>query len=476
MPTIDELRAQGAAKLEAQARRARKYQQYADGEPEVIAILEKDDREVFKRLLNESRANWCELVVTAVAERLHITGFDLGAPESEGRLWTIWEANQMDADSDLVHTDALTQSRAFVMVQPDEDNPTGVQITGESALEVAVLYQPGSRRRRRAAYKRWTEDGAGNFEVLITPEEIHTWEPGDERPRTERNPAGRVNVIEFQPQPRTVGPPQSELEDAIPFQDRINTTIFGRLVATDYGAFRQVWATGLKLQRRTVASSASPAVPVPSVSGPRAAERAPGAGPVPPAGGSQVVKPFNVGADRLLVNENPEGRFGSLAEGTLTGYLAATEQDVQHCAAITQTPPHYLLGALVNIGPEAIIAAETGLVSKVRRRSRYLGESWEDVARIALSLVGDPAAVEVGARTVWAGFETRSDAQLLDALVKAQSIGIPRRILWERFGATREQIPQWEAMALAEARQAAATQAITFGAGGGDPYAALLGG
>jgi len=423
MTELDDLRAAAAAKLEAQAARARYYQAYYDNEAGIIALLNTEERQAFRTLLDEAGADWCELVVNAVASRLTVTGFRFGTDEDDELAWAIWQANAMDADHELVHTDALVTGSSFVLVAPDDDNPTGVSITVESPEEACVLYQPGNRRKRVAGFKRWTEDhGQTTIDVLFTPDVIVTWWPNARGP--EIQPNGGDALIEIVPQPRTRKPPRSELAPAIPFQDRVCTTIFNRLVATDYGAFRQAWATGIKVAREVVKTPEGEAV--------------------------RVQRPFDIGANRLLTNENPDGRFGSFPESSLAGYLAAVEQDVEHLAAITQTPPTYLLGRMVNLSAEAITAAEAGLVSKVKRRALHIGEGHEEVMRTALGLVGSPAATNLAAECVWADFETRSIAQLTDSLVKMRSLGVPLEALWERYGATQEEIDRWHELNEAE--------------------------
>ena len=131
-----------------------------------------------------------------------------------------------------------------------------------------------------------------------------------------------------------------------------------------------------------------------------------------------VVKPFDIGANRLLANENPDGRFGAFPGDTLSGYLDAVREDIEALASITQTPPYYFVGRLVNLSADAIRAAEAGLVAKVRRRMLHIGEAWEDVTRLALTLIGDPGAANMQGQVLWADPETRSVAQLADALVK----------------------------------------------------------
>jgi hypothetical protein len=427
MSELDDLRGAASEKLDRQAARAMRFQDYYDGEEGIIALLDTEERRTFRTFLEESGANWCELVVNAVAERLQVVGFRFGDEDDSERAWAIWQASSMDADSELVQTDALVTGSAFVLVQPDEDNPAGVSMTGESPFQATVLYEPGNRRKRRAGYKRFTDDGdrTRQTEVLILPDQIVTWLPNARGPQVERNPAGTVSLIELVPQPRTLGAPRSELTPAVPIQDRINTTLFNRMVATDYGAFRQIWATGIKVAREVIKTT---------------------------DGGeaTKVTRPFDVGANRLLTNENPEGRFGAFNESTLTGYLESVQQDVTMLAAITQTPPHYLLGQMINLSADAIKAAEAGLVAKVRRRSLHLGESWEEAIRLALQLVGSPAAANTSAEVIWADFETRSEGQRVDALTKMATLGVPRTVLWERWGATPQEIERWEGLLAAQ--------------------------
>jgi hypothetical protein len=440
---IGRLRSMAARKLDFQAGRAARYQRYYDGEQDVPVILDTDERQAFRRFLDEARANWCELVVNAVAERLQVDGFQFSGADSVA--WDIWQGSRMDADAELVQTDALVTSSGFVLVQADDDSAAGVVISPESPYEACVLYEPGNRRKRIAGYKRWTDQDTGLVtEILLTPDVIATWRGHDAVPELEANPAGVVGMIEIIAQPRTYGPARSELAPAMQIQDRINTTLFNRLVATDYGAFRQVWATGVKVARQVTGCDDD-------------------GNPV-----SKPVRPYDVGANRLLVAENPQARFGAISESTLGGYLASVEQDVNHLAAITQTPPHYLLGTIANLSADAIKAAEAGLVAKTRRRSRHIGEAWEEVMRTALTLIGHPAAADTSAEVIWSDQETRSEGQRVDALVKMATLGVPRDVLWQRWGATPQEIERWKQMAHEQAAADASAQAAAFGMGAYD--------
>jgi hypothetical protein len=448
MTALDDLRTQARMKLALQIPQVLLYLSYYDGEPAILALLDTEERQVFRRFLDESQANWCSLVANAVAERLQVVGFQWGG--STDRAWTIWQTNSMDADAELVQSDALVTGRGFVYVQPDDSNPAGVSITAESPLEATVLYEPGNRRKAIAGFKSFTSGLDGKTtDILITPDVIATWLPDTDAPATVPNTAGIVGMVEMQPQPRTSGSPRSELDPAIPIQDRIHTTIFNRLVASDFGAFRQIWATGVKLARQLITVTAADGMTQTQ---------------------EVVVKPFDIGANRLLTNENPDGRFGAFPGDPLAGYLSAVEADISAMAAITQTPPYYLQGHMVNLSADAIKAAEAGLVAKVHRRMLHIGESWEAVIRLALTIVGDAGATNMEGEVLWADPETRSLAQLSDALVKMASIGVPEEVLWQRWGATPAEIEAWKKMkadALAAMpAPAAAPPGMPFGPGG----------
>src|SRR4051812_8532579 len=76
--------------------------------------------DAYRRLLRQSRTNWCRLVVDAVAERLRVVGFRFGDNSAGDKdAWLIWQANALDADHELAQSDALVCGSSFVLVQPD---------------------------------------------------------------------------------------------------------------------------------------------------------------------------------------------------------------------------------------------------------------------------------------------------------------------------------------------------------------------
>lgn len=386
---------------------------------------------IFHRLLRESRSNWCGLVVDAVDERLAIDGFKFGGQaETADDVWTIWQANQLDADSLLAHGSALSTGQAFVTVWPGAVFPS---IDVEDPCQVLVAYQPGSRKTRRAAIKEWTDNGI-RYVNLYTPDQVWKWQSGTDShvlvPRSVEmpffeNPLGVVPIIELRANPRNVSSPYgggvAEHEMVIDIQDRINETVFGRLMATHFAAFKQKWATGIDI-------------------------------PVDDKG--KPVDTLQASIAKVWMSEDPDAKFGEFSESDIRQYVEAAAADVQHLAAISKTPPHYLLGQMVNISGDALKAAETGLTSKVSRHKRFFGEAWEEIARLAI-FANDPndvRAADVTAQVVWKDSESRSEAERVDALVKLATLGVPVEALWERIpGVTQTEIGQWRAQKTANA-------------------------
>lgn len=444
---IAEWRQAGQRRLGEQWLRAGRFDAYYNG-ARGIGAISGDSRDIFVALFPMARTNWAELVINAVNERLRVEDFRFG--ESTARARMIWQASKMDAISNMVQRDGLVCGSTFVSVWPSDDSPAGVEIVAEHPSQVTILYRRGRGQARAvAAYKResaYEAEGVGGGEIveqLITREAIYTWYGSRTEPdEVEPNPSGEVLFVELAPQPNTMPPPRSELHSVTAIQDRINLQLYNRLVASDFGAFRQITATGVALER-----------------GPDGEYR----------------PPFNVGADRLLASENEGARISAIPESELNGYLRAVEADVQHLAATTQTPPHYLLGQMINLSADALKAAEVGLVSKVNQRMLHFGEAWEQVLRLALRVIGDVAGAEmVDAETVWADPETRSEGQRVDALVKMATLGVPQEVLWQKWGESPQEIERWRALQASEGVAAATRTAAALGAV--DPYAQLLSG
>jgi hypothetical protein len=247
------------------------------------------------------------------------------------------------------------------------------------------------------------------------------WQEAD--PFTTTNRLGEVPVVPFENRATVIGGGVSELEDCVPILRRIDKLTLDKMLTSDVAAFKQKWATGLEVPRD------------------------------PETG--QPIETFKAAVDRLWVSENPETRFGSFDATDLSQYLKAIDAEISALAAISRVPAHYLLQANLANPPsaESLVAAESGLVAKVRERQRRFGEAWERTIELCLAAGGtERTTLEV----VWQDAEMRNPAQVADAAVKLQTIGVPQRALWQYVGASPQQLAQWTIEAAAAQLAAAA--------------------
>jgi hypothetical protein len=405
-------------RLEASASRLDRLDRYYAGRAGLAYATERF-RQAFDGRLAHLGANYSQLVVQAVAERLQVVGFRLaGQEDADQDAWRIWQANDLDEGSQLAHVDALALGRAYVLVWAAPDG--SARITVESARQVYVEHHPGSRQRT-AAVKQWAE-GDDAFATLYLPDAIHRFSarttPGSaptvwtRRGEPVPNPLGVVPVVPLVNRARLLDfDGASELDPIIPLQDLLNRFLADLVVAAEYLSLPRRWATGLEIETD------------PETGQPRE--------PFDPVG-------------RLWQAESEAARFGAFPEADLSGLLAAIEQTVQHIGSVSAVPPHYLLSPAAKGGPssaESIKSSEASLVAKVKRRMLSFGSAWEEVLRLALAV--ERGAVPSGAEaaeTVWADPETRSLAQAADAALKRKEVGVPVLQLWRDLGYSEVEI------------------------------------
>lgn len=383
--------------------------------------LHEKAREPFRRLLRMSRANYMELVVDALVGRLEVAGFQSDIEgDADKAAWGLWQDNNLDGGSSLAFLEAAIRGSSYMLVSPDPRR--GFRITPEHPAQVITEGKPGEPGEMAAALKLWVDDWTSKLCCTVyLPDRIYKFEApepkygqGRQKPQWVRrevageewggkNVLGEVPFGELANRPRMLKPGASELRSVTGIQDRINKTIADRMMTQEFAAFPQKWVTGMEI-------------------------------PVDENG--QDIEPFDVAVNKILVAEENGAKFGQFAAADLTGYLKGKEADVHDIAAITSTPPHYLLGSMINLSAEALKAAEAGLIHKIYQRRRFLEEGLERTMRLA-------GFASSQARIVWKSPEWRTEGELVDALVKMGTLGVPREVLWERWGATPQEIERW---------------------------------
>jgi hypothetical protein len=424
------------AALDDRSRAVQRYSDYYNGTQRLVYSTEKW-RRAFGGLFTHFSDNWCQLVVDAVDERLDVEGFRFGDDTGDQDAWQIWQRSNLDADSQMAHTAALIYGVAYAMAWWGDDGQA--ELTVESPENTIVAFEPGSRRKRAWALRRWQADERTVFVTLYGRQHLWKWQvpvgaqetttlaAGGWQPREApdepwplAHPLGVVPVVPLLNRPQlslrsgylTDG--QSEIAQVIPVQDAVNKLLLDMIVASEFGAFRQRWVTGMEI-------------------------------PTDPETG-QPVEPFRAAVDRLWMAEGPEVKFGEFNATDLSPYTKAVEMLVQHIASQTRTPPHYFYLSGQFPSGESIKAAETGLVAKARRKMRHFEEGWEELMRLGFAIEGDERAHYYRAETIWADPESRTEGEHVDATMKKKSLDVPIQQLWEDLGYSPQQIARFRGM------------------------------
>jgi hypothetical protein len=410
----------------------------------------------FRELVHRSVTNLTRLIVNTMTQRLVVDGFRPSSSSMENApQWEWWQANGLDARQKALYDEAAKNGYAGCMVLPGSPVPVMRPVSPREwwigfedfsddwpflgLKQPARRYQGGQYPPADVAdWEEWhVLDDQNRFVVRINGDHMV------EILSVTEHGLGVVPIVPFRNSWNLTRYPDGEIEPAIAIQDRLNQTVFDLLVAQTYAAAPQKWATGLVL---------------------------------PTDEQNNPIVDLRAFAKSLWATGETDAKFGSLPEANLKNIVEAIEQALRVYGLTTQTPPHYLLGDLVNLSAEALLAADTTLAKKVENHQVLFGESWEQTFRLAGRAAGDEvAAQDTEAQVWWRDTEPRSIAQQVDALGKmATMLAIPPAALWEKVpGATGADLMLWRTEA-ARAKLQAARQAVQNplgGAGGGQPAA-----
>ncbi|ATI18629.1 portal protein [Streptomyces phage Amethyst] len=443
--------------LDRDSARIQRIDNYIHGKHDDPYMPPQADDE-YKLLAKRAVSNWTPLLIGTPAQALYVDGYRPGntgaglpqASSSTSTQWAHWQRSRMDARQAAVYRGALGYGHSFVLT---EKTKKGVISKGLSAKRTAALFEdPANDETPYAALtvtakpkgetpgKARLFDGKREYAVLFGS---YTDETSVKVSAGKLHGASECPVTRFAASVDLEGRTIGVVEPMIPLQNRINQTIFDLLVAQTYTSSEVRYATGMAppMQMELIDENGNvvsdPALAVDSR-------------PKLDAAGNPIPAPINHNAKRFLFAEDPDVKFGSLPAGPISPLIESVDMSIRHLAAISQTPPHHLLGQIANLSAEALLAAETALSRKITEFQSIFGESWERVFRLAAEMEGETSAQDDFAGEVqWRDMESRSLAQAADALGKlADQLGIPKRGLWKRVpGVTQTEYEDWEQLA-----------------------------
>lgn len=376
----------------------------------------------YRDLFRKASSPWLAFVRDCIAQGLLVDGY------TSERVWAAaWQANGMDGRQGAVNREIVGLGKAYGLSLPAANDPEGVVMRPLSALRTYAHFA-----RPWDEYPAWVLTRIGsqsavsfwNSQWLFVDAEAAYWFDGDAR--TPQNLAVDEHGLDFTPVVQLSntlamsGQPESSVEAAVPIYQRVVDATFTLQMVQRYGAFPQKWMAGGELAKDE--------------------------------DGNALVRPS---VDSMLHASGEAGesaRFGTFEPADLDKVVSAVDAHIKHLSAVCQVPPHYLLGAVVNMSAEGIAAAESGYFRNVADRQMAIGEGYEQWLRVAAAIIGDTEAAQATSSQVhWADVSTRSLGQISDAVLKLSTVGAPLELLFAM-------VPGWSKTDVLEAAAAVREQ------------------
>lgn len=371
----------------------------------------------YEDLASRSPNQFGRLVVKTLAQTAHVKGAALPGSQDNVRIWDAWQENRMDSRQIAINRAAAGHGIAYGLALPGRSPLTGDRTAKMSAF---------SGKRMAAWYDQDEEDewpvmallgdpvpGAidGEWTVRLYDDQvIHYlsckglgYETSDwTYISSEVHGLGVTPIVRFGNEFDLDGRAMGEIEPIIPLLRRIDQTTFDRLIVQRFGAWKVRYITGMAK---------------------------------PEDANEEQRQKLALKITDLLISDDPNSKFGTLDETDIKHFIESGDTDLRYLSAVSQTPPHHLLGLSSNLQAEALATAEGGLMRKSADFKMVNGESYEQWLRLAAMIKGytdEARAFDMQIR--WRDMESRSMIQAINALgIAATTLKVPLEMLWERI-------------------------------------------
>ncbi|QIG58482.1 portal protein [Arthrobacter phage DrSierra] len=397
-----------------------KVRRYLAGEHD-MPYMPRGAKAEYRHLAERSITNWTPLLSDTYAKGLFVDGYRPAKAADNAVPWSYWQDNGLDARQSIAHRGALEYGASYTLILPGTLRERRIpRMRPLSPLRSAAWYRDDDDEFPEVGLRRLgtTVDGAQLIE-LYDKTSVYTFaKPKDSEnwilSRVDDHGAGYTPFVRFRD--RLDGESVGIIRPVITLQDRVNEIVFSLLIALQYAAFRQRWATGLV---------------------------------IPEDDEGNPIEPFQSAVDRLWISDSETAKFGDFAQTEVSGHLTSYESTVRTLAAVAQISPNILTGDLVNLSADALAQMEASTQRKMGEYETLFGESWESAFRLAALVAGDQvAALDTSAQVRWRDTEARSLSQTVDALGKiAQMLQVPVEALWEKIpGVTETDVAYWKSI------------------------------
>jgi hypothetical protein len=375
------------------------------------------------------------LYVDSIAERQEIEGFRIATADSADKeLWDWWQANNLDIEATLGHTDALIYGKAFITIAvPDPSidlnvDPDVPMIRVEPPTALHATIDPRTRKVTQAIRAIYNDDQSEVLSAtLYLPDQTIQWV----------KQTGSWVVLNQVSHGLMVVP-------VVPIQNRTKLSdIYGTSEITP--ELRSVTDAAARILMDMQGTAEIMAIPQRLLFGVKPEDIG-----VDPETGEKL---FDAYIARILAFEDPDAKAQQFTAAELRNFVDALDALDRKAAAYTGLPPQYLSTSSQNpASAEAIRSAESRLIKKTERKNKIFGGAWEEAMRIAYKAIkgGDIPPEYYRLETVWRDPSTPTYAAKADAATKLYANGmgvIPKERARIDMGYTiaeREEMAAWD--------------------------------
>lgn len=420
------------------------YDAYVRGDQDLRFATDKFTN-AFGGLFRAFADNYCKRVVQTLSDYLQLKAVESGKGDVDGDVAAWLKSQRIDAQSGRVHGDAFKYGDGYIVLE--EDDAGDLRLFRQEPRSVRVMYDPANPSRVSCALKMWRElsnkwrlniylpDGVYRYVSrssggtkpisdtaeakspnVAAPVGLKGFAPVADLPFLPAIVPGIVPVFHFPNESDITGQGTSELSDVIPLQDALNKSVCDMMVAMEFQAYRQRYATGIEVDIDPVTGK-----------------------PIPPKLG---------GSDRLFYSESSEVKFGEFQAADLKPFIEVSDSFRSEIARIARIPLHHLAMSDSFPSGEALKTAESPLIAKVRDRQIEWGNVWEDI--VAFRQVYRKRN-ETNFDAVWENTSPRSrteDAQADELEVSTiegkRRLGVSRKQCLSELGYSDAQIKEFE--------------------------------
>lgn len=358
--------------------------------------------------------NWPRVTVDSVVQRQSVKSFSMPDEDTVSSLLReIWEANNMESQQVLNHTETRVQGHGFVTVGTNPDDAEHPYVRIESARNMIARIDPRSGKivaAVRCYTDPWTSGVVPEYVTLYMPD--YTLWLAKERMRwvvTDRDDhhLGRVPVVQFLNRGRVgdfLG--ESEMADVVRPTDMAARAIMDLQLAMETHAVPGKWAVGVTDNQFIDPTTGKPS--------------------------SAFQEYFN----SMLKTKNQNAKFGQFAASDLKNFKTVIDLLSEQVSAVTGLPMRYFGQNTANPAAEgAIRADEMRLVKNVELKNSVDGDAWSQVMSLAYRFSSGRDLDGNLVRCDWEDPNTPTYSQKADAITKMVAQGLlSREGAWDELG------------------------------------------